>query len=377
MIDNWKDCKNCKNILCIRPDNMGDLIMTGPALRALKESFGCKITVLTSSMAAGVAKLMPEIDEIMIFDVPWVKSHLAPDPESFTDTVRKISQKQFDAAVIFTVYSQNPLPTAMLAYLAGIPLRLAYCRENPYQLLTDWVPDQEPYLLIKHQVRRDLDLVAKIGATSSNDQLTLRVNNGLKEQVGQILAKQGINTQRPWLIFHPGVSETKREYPVAQWAAAGRELIRKGHQVILTGAASEKNLCENIQQQIGEGSKNTAGLFNLEEFVTLIGMAPVVVSVNTGTVHIAAAVGTPVVVLYALTNPQHTPWKVPCKVLPFPVPESALSKNEVIRHVSQFLYSEPAEMPDGLAVACAAEELLNSDAIISQPVHIPSHSRAG
>jgi lipopolysaccharide heptosyltransferase II len=374
MIGNWKDCKN---ILCIRPDNMGDLIMTGPALRALKESFDCRITVLTSSMAAGVAKLMPEIDEIMIFDVPWVKSHLAPDPESFTGTVRKISQKQFDAAVIFTVYSQNPLPTAMLAYLAGIPLRLAYCRENPYQLLTDWVPDQEPYLLIKHQVRRDLDLVAKVGATSSNDQLTLRVNNGLKEQVSQILAEQGINTQRPWLIFHPGVSETKREYPVAQWAAAGRELIRKGHQVILTGAASEKYLCESIQQQIGKGSKNTAGLFNLEEFVTLISMAPVVVSVNTGTVHIAAAVGTPVVVLYALTNPQHTPWKVPCKVLPFQVPESALSKNEVIRHVNQFLYSEPAEMPDGLAVACAAEELLNSDAIISQRVHIPSHSRAG
>jgi hypothetical protein len=68
--------------------------------------------------------------------------------------VRQISEKKFDAAVIFTVYSQNPLPTVMLAYLAGIPKRLAYCRENPYQLLTDWVPDQEPYTLIKHQVRQ-------------------------------------------------------------------------------------------------------------------------------------------------------------------------------------------------------------------------------
>jgi hypothetical protein len=61
----------------------------------------------------------------------------------------------------------------MLAYLAGIPKRLAYCRENPYQLLTDWVPDQEPYTFIKHQVRRDLDLVAAVGAVTSNDQLQL------------------------------------------------------------------------------------------------------------------------------------------------------------------------------------------------------------
>ena len=135
MMSNWQ---NCKNILCIRPDNMGDLIMTGPALRALKESFGCKITILTSSMAAGIAILMPEIDEVMIFDVPWVKNQVTPDPEVFNKTIRLIQKKKFDAAIIFTVYSQNPMPAIMLAYLAGIPKRLAYCRENPYELLTDW-----------------------------------------------------------------------------------------------------------------------------------------------------------------------------------------------------------------------------------------------
>jgi ADP-heptose:LPS heptosyltransferase len=271
----------------------------------------------------------------------------------------------------------------MLAYLAGIPKRLSYCRENPYELLTDWVPDQEPYNSIKHQVRRDLDLVATVGATSACDQLMLRVNNDLKKTVNQILVEQGIDTRSPWLIFHPGVSDTKREYPINQWAAAGNELAGKGHQLLLTGAAAEIQLCERIRQLIGEGSKNMAGLFSLEAFITLISMAPAVISVNTGTVHIAAATGTPVVVLYALTNPQHTPWKVPCKVLPFHVPESAQSKNEVIRHVNRFLYSESVNMPDGIAVASAAEELLNAehdvsfaDAVISLPVHKPFQNRA-
>lgn len=338
---------------------MGDLIMTGPALRALRESFGCKITVLTSSMAAGIAKLMPEVDDVMIFDVPWVKSNFEADIESFDAIVRAIRKKQFDAAVIFTVYSQNPLPTVMLAYFAGIPKRLAYCRENPYQLLTDWVPDREPYSLIKHQVRRDLDLVAAIGAATANDQLQLKVNDGHTERITQILTGQGIDIRRPWLIFHPGVSEAKRAYPAAQWVAAATELMQKGWQIVLTGASSEKQLCEIIHQQIGKQSVNAAGLFNLEEFVALINRSPVVVSVNTGTVHIAAAVNTPVVVLYALTNPQHTPWKVPCKVLPFPVPVAAQSKNEVIRHVNTFLYSDDIDMPDGKAVACAVQELLH------------------
>jgi lipopolysaccharide heptosyltransferase II len=356
MINNWH---TCKNILCIRPDNMGDLIMSGPAIRALKESFACKITILTSSAAAGIAKLMPEIDDVMIFDAPWVKSNIEPEVKIFNEIIHQINLRQFDGAVIFTVYSQNPLPTVMLAYLSGIPNRLAYCRENPYQLLTDWVPDKEPYTLIKHQVRRDLDLVASIGAKALNEQLALHVNVTLKDQIFQKLSASGVDTEKPWLIFHPGVSELKREYPPERWISAARQLIKDtGYQILLTGTATEKQLCESIQKKTGSKSINAAGLFNMEEFVGLISQSPVVVSVNTGTVHIGAAVGTPIVVLYALTNPQHTPWKVPCKILPYHIPAWAQSKNEVIRHVHRFLSGEDAPLPDEQTISCAVKNLL-------------------
>ena len=171
--------QNCKNILVIRPDNMGDLIMSTPAIRALKETFGAKITVLTSSMAKGIIKHIPEIDDSIIFDLPWVKTSDTPDVAIFNQVITQLTELHFDAAIIFTVYSQNPLPTAMLAYLAGIPKILAYCRENPYHLITDWVPDKEPYTLIKHQVRRDLDLVATIGATTANEKLYLEADENL------------------------------------------------------------------------------------------------------------------------------------------------------------------------------------------------------
>ena len=82
-------------------------------------------------------------------------------------------------------------------------------------------------------------------------------------------------------------------------------------------------------------------------------------SVNTGTVHIAAAAGTPVVVLYAQTNPQHTPWKVPCKVLQFPVAEELRSRNEVIKFVNEKLYQAPVEMPAPDDIVSAVKTLLD------------------
>src|SRR3954471_13334268 len=109
MTDDWS---TCKNILCIRPDNIGDLLMSSPAIRALKETFGCRVTVLTSSMAVGITDHIPGIDETLVYDVPWVKS---TSPDAFHDyqlLIRTLVQKQFDAAIVFTVFSQNPLPSA-------------------------------------------------------------------------------------------------------------------------------------------------------------------------------------------------------------------------------------------------------------------------
>lgn len=341
---------------------MGDLIMTGPALRALKETFSAKITVLTSSMAAGIAAFMPEIDKVIVCDLPWVKNQLIADPSQFYHTVEQLKAARFDAAVIFTVYSQNPLPTVMLAYLAGIPNRLAYCRENPYQLLTDWVPDKEPYAEIKHQVQRDLDLVGAVGAVTGNHALCLEIDKEVQKRAAHKLQQTGVDISRPWLIIHPGVSELKRQYPVKKWAAAGRKITSEtGYQLVITGSAAEKQLTEDLQMAIGESSYAAGGLFSIEEFIALIELASAVVAVNTGTVHIAAAVGTPCVVLYALTNPQHTPWKAPHALLAFSVSENLQSKNEVIRFVHQQLYRDRVPLPDAAEVLSAVKKLLTPD----------------
>lgn len=357
---------------------MGDLIMSGPAIRALKESFGANITVLTSSMAADIVKHIPEIDDVIIYDLPWVKTAETPNTDDFKKVVAEVRDRQFDAAVIFTVYSQNPLPTAMLAYLAGIPKILAYCRENPYHLITDWVPDKEPYSFIKHQVERDLNLVRSVGAETNDHKLSLTVNNSLWFSVSKKLYDTGIDTGKAWLIAHAGVSEIKRQYPNKLWTSAIKKLVNeRGYQVLLTGSKPEKKLTDELQQLAGEGSFSIAGMFSIDEFICLVKHAPLLVSVNTGTIHIAAAVGTPVVVLYAQTNPQHTPWQVPSVVLPFPVAAPYRSKNEVIAYVNQTVYSKPCSVPDADDIIKAIDSLINLQGLPIQPFReIPNQNQA-
>src|SRR5688500_6539350 len=90
-----------QNILCIRLDNMGDLLMSSPAIRALKESFRSKVTVLTSTMAARIGNYIPGIDDVLVSDVPWVKNELHDGPAGYFDLINTIKEKEFDASVIF------------------------------------------------------------------------------------------------------------------------------------------------------------------------------------------------------------------------------------------------------------------------------------
>lgn len=359
-MDNWS---SVKNLLCVRLDNIGDLLMSVPAITALKQTFGCKITLLTSSMAGKMAPFIPSIDDVMVYDVPWVKSDISPQVDTISTLVEELKKRNFDAAVIFTVFSQNPLPAAMLLYMAKIPMRLAYCRENPYHLLTHWIPEKEPYTFIRHQVQRDIELVRTVGASIDDDRIRMNVPMQAWNTTGEKLKKAGVDLTKPWVVLHAGVSEKKREYPLPLWIETGNKIVEELQcQIILTGTESEKPLVEKIRNGVGRSVFSMAGLFNLDEFIVLIKNAPLIISVNTATIHIAAATQTPVVVLYALTNPQHTPWKVASKVLLFDIPEEMRSRNEVLQYVRDDYFTENTPMVTPDEIVRAANSLYSRKA---------------
>jgi lipopolysaccharide heptosyltransferase II len=314
---------NADNVLCVRLDNLGDVLMTTPALRAIKHGKpGRRLTLLTSPAGAEVAVLVPEVDEVIAYDAPWMKA-TGPRADARPDLglIRRLHRSGHDAAVVFTVYSQNPLPAALVCFLAGIPRRLAHCRENPYQLLTHWVREPEPEQMVRHEVRRQLDLVAEVGCTTEDIRLSLRVPENARLRARGILRELGLHAGRPWLAIHPGASAPSRRYPPEHFARAAGMLARDlGFEVVFTGSAAEAELVETIRDDMGAPSHSLAGKLGLAELAGVIEAAPLLIANNTGPAHIAAAVGTPVVDLYALTNPQHTPWGVANRVLSYDVP---------------------------------------------------------
>ena len=340
---------------------MGDVIMTSPALRALKETFHAKITLLTSQSGSLITPHIKEIDETIIFDLPWVKSNSLSDGKNLSELAARLKHQNFDAAVIFTVYSQSALPAALLALMAGIPKRTAYCRENPYDLLTDWIPDNEPFQYILHQVERDMNLVKFIGAIPQNDSLALRFDKGCLSSVARKLDHLGfLSDKKNAIVLHPGVSEDKRKYPVESWIEVGKELSTKFDSALyITGSESEKALCDCIASGIGPAAVSLAGKLNIEEFISVISESKVVISVNTSTIHIAAATQTPLVVLYAETNPQHTPWKSDYRLLPFSVKENLKSKNVIVRYVNDKLYRKITPYPLPSIVVNAVLDLVD------------------
>jgi ADP-heptose:LPS heptosyltransferase len=356
---NWQDCKN---ILIIRPDDMGDLIMSSPAIRAVKESFGCKITVLTTPLASEAARLIPEIDETIIATVPWVKADNVFSQEELVRLTEYLSSLNFDGCIIFTVYSQNPLPSALLAWMAKIPGRLAYCRERPYNLLTDWIPDREPYSYIIHQVERDLQLVKHIGATTNDDRIMLQILEDSCYSAEQKLKK--LVPEEDFIIVHAGVSELKRAYPFEKWVDLCRTIIADFDiPIVFTGSINEKPLTDRLHLEVGEKSYSLAGQFNIPELAAVIKKCRLFISVNTGPVHLAAGLRKPVIVLYAQSNPQHKPWRTPSKVFEFSVDPKLKSENEVIRYVNEFHYKHHVSYPDVSQIIPSVHSLLYNNVV--------------
>jgi lipopolysaccharide heptosyltransferase II len=313
---------SARNVLAVRLDSMGDLVMTGPAIRALgglpPVPGGRTITLLTSPSGAGVATMLPDVDDTIVHRAPWMPG--APtDPASDLRLIDRLATRGFDAAVIFTAVTQSALPAATICRLAGIGLRAAHVRENPYSILTDWLPDdvEEPP---QHEVLRQLALSSALGGSTDDDRLALAVPPGTLDAALDTLAAAGIDPNSSTIVFHPGARASSRRYDPASFAAAADALAAEGWRIVVTGSDSDREVVRAMLDAMRSRAADLCGVLSLPLLVATIANASAIVTNNTGPAHLAAAVQTPVVDLYALTNQQHTPWRAPSRVLFHDVP---------------------------------------------------------
>ncbi|MFP4440044.1 MAG: glycosyltransferase family 9 protein [Chloroflexaceae bacterium] len=343
-----------KNILAIRLDNIGDLVMLGPALRAVKETAPqARLTLLASRAGATAAPLLPWIDEVIVWRAVWQDlGHLAFDPDRELAFVRQLAERRFDAALIFTSFSQTPHVPGYVCYLAGIPLRAGESKEFGGTTLTTELKPAPDDL---HQTERSLRLVEALGFHVRNRHLVVSIPAAARAAVDGLLTRAGLDPAAPFVLLHPGASAAARRYPSERAGAVAQQLSQHGRQVLVTGVDREAALIETVMAR-APGARALVGGTQLAEFAALVERAALVICGNTLPLHLADALETPVLVLYAGTDyeRQWQPRVVPHRLLRRPTPCHPC-----------YLFQCPIGLPcldiEPAAVVTAAETLLATE----------------
>jgi ADP-heptose:LPS heptosyltransferase len=299
-------------VLAVRLDSAGDVLLAGPAVRALAATAEA-VDLLVSPAGEQAARLLPGVARVLVFDPPW--SGYRPPPVSepaVRNLVELLRRGEYRRAVIFTSYHQSPLPMALLAKLAGIPYVAADSVDYPGSLL-----DLRHRRGEVHEVTAALALArAAGGRLPAGDTGSPAVTRPLPDPGPLVPAD-------PYVVVHPGAAVPARAPTPTHAATIIAALRAAGWPVVLTGGPSERALADQVLAALAVGSGRGGGVTCVVGRTSLAGLAGVleraacVVVGNTGPAHLAAAVGTPVVSLFAPVVPvgRWGPFGVPSVVL--------------------------------------------------------------
>jgi ADP-heptose:LPS heptosyltransferase len=289
-------------VLAVRLDNAGDVLLAGPAIRAIAAS-AAHVTLLCGPRGRAAAELLPGVDELICWRAPWIDPEPAPvDHADFAGLVERVAAVRADAAIVFGSFHQSPLPTALALRLAGVPWIGATAVDYPGSLLDlrHRIGDDV------HEVERSLDLVRAAG-------FELPPGDG-----GELRVKP-VTPGDDCVVVHPGASVPARAWTPERNAELVTELAAAGRRVVVTGGPGERELTAFVA---AGGGIDLGGKTDLAGLAGVIAGADAIVVGNTGPAHLAAAVGTPVLSLFAPTVPavRWRPWRVPHELLYVDVP---------------------------------------------------------
>lgn len=294
-----------KRVLLTRLDNDGDVLLAGPAIRAVAHS--AEVVLLVGPRGHSAARLLPGVHDLIVWHCPWIDPHPQPVSRAATEwLVAEVAHRDVVEAVILGSFHQSPLPTALLLRLAGVPVISAVSEDYPGALLDfrHRVADD------LHEVERALSTVATLGyALPPGDD-------------GRLAVHRPATTPRPfddpYVVVHPAASVPARAWAPECSAAAVNALVRAGWRVAVTGTAADSPVTRVVVGGARRAAvRDLTGSTDLPALADVLAGAVAVVVGNTGPAHLAAAVGTPVVSLFAPTvaATKWAPWRVPMVLL--------------------------------------------------------------
>lgn len=293
------------NVLVRAPNWVGDVVISLPALRAVRAAFpGAQLTVLARPWVAELYRRERVVNAVMLRTPKagigdWVgKWRLA----------KSLRRRSFDCAILF----QNAFEAALLARLAGIPCRIGYARDRRGFLLTDAIPVPRQGEIPRHESYYYLELLHRAGLLAElppMDVIELDRREEARAAGRRRLAEAGIGGDV--LGISPGAAfGGAKRWPPERFAAAARQVAAGRHMsVAVFGSAAERPLCAAVAGAIetaGPAVRNFAGETSLGEFIELAAACAVFLTNDSGPMHIAAALGVPTVAVFGSTDPWAT-----------------------------------------------------------------------
>ncbi len=299
-------------ILIIRPDHLGDVLFTTPALRALRRRRPqAHITALVGPWAARILLGNPDVDEVLTCPFPGFtrqpKEGVFAPYRLLDDYAKKLRPHRFDVALILR---PDHWWGALLAFRAAIPQRLGTACPETAPFLTLALPPSPD----RHEVVRNLDLVARLAdGPSPEDDLSLAFypNPTDQAEAHRLLG----HAPGPWVAIHPGAGAPIKRWRPEAWAQIGDALAREaGAQIVLTGSNSEMALCQAVAAHMHSTPLILAGQTDLGVLAAVYAHCHLVLGPDSGPLHLAVAMGVPTIHLYGPADPaRFGPWGDPSR----------------------------------------------------------------
>ncbi|OGR88963.1 MAG: hypothetical protein A2992_06990 [Elusimicrobia bacterium RIFCSPLOWO2_01_FULL_59_12] len=280
-----------RKVLVFRTGAFGDMVVFLPTLDALRHAYPrASTTVATTPLAAAVVPLLSGCDNIHLKTWPaWDAMSLRQIIQSW----RWIRKEQPDLVIMSSQETDGRFGLA--TWLAGVPYRLGFSEsEWPgfYNLLVPSAP-------IKRECERNLDLLKVLGVSKTQERPSIRVSPQERQRVLELLTNHGAPADRPWVGLHPFGKRPTRWWKEERMAELARLIhTQHGFQVLFTGSSKERQRIEGLIQLAGVPAFNAAGLLSLRELTGLVACCDLFISVDTGAMHLAAALGIPTVALF-------------------------------------------------------------------------------
>jgi lipopolysaccharide heptosyltransferase II len=285
------DVSKIKRILIIRTDRIGDVVLSTPVITAVRKAFpDAYIAVMVSPLTKDIVLGNPYVNEIIVYDKKI--RH-----KSLLQTLRFakwLKNKKFDVA--FILHSTNRVN--MIAFIAGISERVGYKKGKMDFLLTHGL-NYKKRLGEKHEAEYSLDILRSIGLDAELSPLMVPVAKDSEENIDSLLYENGLGKGERFIVFHPGASCASKMWPLENFAKAADILADKfDARSVLVSSPEYIRVGQRVKDLMKKTPVFLCGKISLKDLAALFKKTSLFISNDSGPVHIAAAMGTPVISIF-------------------------------------------------------------------------------